>query len=375
MNKGLYIHFPFCQKKCNYCDFYSVASASGQREYVDALLREINSCPQIGIDTVYFGGGTPSLMESDDLHRLMEAISNRFVLDKDSEITLEANPMTANDADKLSAFRKAGINRLSLGVQSFIDSELMELGRGHTAEDAVNTVKMAQQMGFDNISIDLMLAIPYQTLESLEYNLNTAVALGVQHISIYALSIEEKTVFGVRHRRGDDLHLPDEDTEAEMYFLACRKLNEAGFEHYEISNFAKNKRRSRHNMKYWLGEEYIGIGASAHSYFNGVRYSTPPSIKEFCISAKQEDCYTNTPQDRAEEAIFLQLRLKDGVNVAKLEKEHSVRKTANFDQQITPLIKQGFCKFENGILSLTEKGFFVSNTIISKILNSFQFTY
>lgn len=373
MNKGIYIHFPFCDSKCSYCNFYSVANKSRQGEYVDALVREINKLNGYKADTVYFGGGTPSLMGCVPLSRILDSIRSSVQLSEDAEITLETNPMTVNEAE-LRTLRKLGINRLSIGVQSLCDDELSALGRKHSAESAINTVKSAQQAGFDNISVDLMFAIPYQTVNSFGNTLDKVAELGVQHVSVYALSIEEKTVFGVKHKRGEDLHLTDEDGEAEMYFLACERLKSAGFEHYEISNFAMAGKRSRHNMKYWQGEEYIGIGASAHSYLNGVRYSTPADINAFCKKATREDCYTNTPKDRAEEAVFLPLRLKDGLNVSKLTREHPLKVTPLFEKTVSELVRHGFCTFDEGILSLTERGFFVSNTIISKILDSLQFT-
>lgn len=370
MNKGLYIHFPFCRKKCNYCDFYSLADSSRKGEYIDALCREIKAYKGVSVDTVYFGGGTPSLMSGSELEKLLDAVYSSFDVDKNAEITLEANPMSVNEGEKLKAFKSAGINRLSLGVQSFSDTELKELGRGHTAQDAVDTVKRAQEAGFDNISIDLMFALPRQTLDSFNKGLDTALSLGVQHISTYALSIEDKTVFGVKQRRGENLFLPDEDVEAEMYFSACERLSQASFEHYEISNFAKKGFRSRHNMKYWQAEEYIGIGASAHSYFEGVRYSMPSDISAFCNEARRLDSYTNTPEDRAEEFIFLSLRLSDGLSLQRLEKEYGVRITHQFEITAKELVEAGLCKYDNGVLSLTHKGFFVSNSVIVKILEA-----
>lgn len=374
MNKGLYIHFPFCEKKCNYCDFYSLANISKKEEYVNSILREIKKTERLKLDTVYFGGGTPSLMDGVQLQGILDSIRQCHDLSENAEITLEANPMTLSHSHKLSELRSVGINRLSLGVQSFSNEELLALGRGHSASDAVDTVRSAQQAGFDNLSLDLMFAIPYQTVKSFETGLDLAISLGVQHVSVYALSIEEKTVFGVKQKRGEDLHLPNEDEEAEMYFLACKKLNEAGFEHYEISNFAKDGKRSRHNMKYWLGEEYVGIGASAHSYFKGERYSTPADINAFCKEAIKENCYTNTPEDRAEEAVFLALRLRDGLDIPTLRALHSVETDRNFEETVSQLVDQGFCTYDGRRLSLTEKGFFVSNTIIVKILESLRFS-
>lgn len=373
MNKGLYIHFPFCEKKCNYCDFYSLASRSGIKDYLKAVIREIEALKSYNVDTVYFGGGTPSLMDGVSLNDLICTVKSRLTVADNAEITLEANPMSLKDSHKLSDFRRAGVNRLSIGVQSFSDSELTHLGRGHTAEEAAATVKAAREAGFDNISVDLMFAIPHQTVKSFEKTLDTAIELGVEHISVYALGIEEKTVFGVRQRRGEDLFLPSEDEEWEMYLLACEKLNKAGFEHYEISNFAKEGRRSRHNMKYWRAEEYIGIGASAHSYLDGVRYSTPADVKSFCLKAIKEDSYTNTTKDRAEEYVMLSLRLKDGMSLEAL-KDYGITPAQTFDGTVQQLIKEGFCMKNGDRISLTERGFFVSNTIIVKILDSLQFT-
>ena len=340
---------------------------------MNALCREISKYND-SIDTVYFGGGTPSLMDGVELKKVLDTVYRSFNVAEDAEITLEANPMTLTEESKLYEFRKLGINRLSIGVQSFSDTELTALGRGHTAKEAADTVKAARNAGFDNISVDLMFAIPHQTLKSFEESLDMTISLGADHVSVYALSIEEKTVFGVKQRRGDDLMLPNEDEEAEMYFLACRKLREADYEHYEISNFGKAKHRSRHNMKYWHGEEYIGLGAAAHSYYKGTRYSTPRDINAFCEEAKKEDVYSNTPEDRAEEAVFLSLRLSDGLDMDRLLKEHGVKPSDSFDKTVSDLVRQGFCLYDGRVLSLTEKGFFVSNTIILKIFDSLQFT-
>ena len=373
MNKGLYIHFPFCEKKCSYCDFYSLASTSKTADYLQALKREIELLDSYSIDTVYFGGGTPSLMDGVSLNDLLCSIKSTLTVAENAEMTLEANPMSLKDSHKLCDFRRAGINRLSIGVQSFSDKELAALGRGHTAEEAVSTVKKAREAGFDNISVDLMFAIPHQTLESFEKSLDPGIERVVEHTSAYALSIEEKTVFGVKQRRGEDLRLPSEEDEWKMYFLACEKLGKAGYEHYEISNFAKEGKRSRHNMKYWQAEEYIGIGASAHSYLDGIRYSTPADINAFCKKATRENCYTNTVEDRAEEFVFLSLRLKDGLSLERLS-DYGITPADTFDETVSQLENEGLCRKIGSNISLTERGFFVSNAIIIKILDSLQFT-
>lgn len=366
MNRGLYIHFPFCEKKCNYCDFYSIADHTSKDSYISALVRESAKFKdkKIKIDTVFFGGGTPSLFSPVELEKVLSALYDSFIIENSAEITLEANPMSTKDKEKLSAFRALGINRLSVGVQSFLDNELRALGRAHTRDDALNTLFNAEKAGFDNISLDLMLGIPYQTMETLCESLNTALAHPVSHLSLYALSIEENTVFGRRIRNGDDLCLPE--NEREMYLASCEMLEKNGFEHYEISNFAKNKKRSRHNMKYWNCEEYIGIGASAHSYFEGVRYAYADSIKDFIESAEKTDSYTNTKKDRAEEFVMLSLRLSDGLDLDGLTLSES------FYPLVKELERHGLAHLKNNRLSLTNEGFFVSNEIIVKILEALE---
>lgn len=361
MNRGLYIHFPFCEKKCFYCDFYSLADMSLKEDYINALIREIKKYEKENIDTVFFGGGTPSLFSPLQLERVMNAIFDTFNVDKNVEITLEGNPMSIGELDKLSAFKSLGVNRLSLGVQSFSDNELKALGRGHTKEDALSTINKAESVGFDNVSIDLMLGIPYQDDKSLKESLS--LALPLSHISLYALSVEENTVFGRKEKKGEDLHLPENDRE--MYLSSCEFLEKNGFEHYEISNFAKKGKRSRHNMKYWKAEEYIGIGASAHSYYKGERYSCPSSIKAFIEKAEKEDSYKNTEKDRLEELVMLSLRLSDGLNLNKLEGKPD-------ESLLKELEKHKLIKFKDNIISLTNEGFYVSNSVIVKIMEGLK---
>ncbi len=342
---------------------------SKREAYIEHLCRTIAKYDRLEADTVYFGGGTPSLMTPNEIKRVLDALSDTFSIAKNAEITLEANPMSINEAEKLADIRSLGINRLSLGVQSFNDTELKALGRGHTSIEAEETVKTAKKY-FDNVSIDLMLAIPHQSTESFEKTLDKALSLAPEHISVYALGIEEKTVFGAKQRRGENLFLPSEDEEAQMYITACEKLRNAGYEHYEISNFAKPGRRSRHNMKYWLCGEYIGIGAAAHSYFYGERYSSPPSIDGFLGDVKETDRYTNSDADRAEEFVFLSLRLSDGLDTERLESEYSIPLTEGFKRLSDELIKEGLCRWDGKTLSLTDKGFFVSNSVMAAVLNS-----
>ena len=369
MSRGLYIHFPFCEKKCFYCDFYSLADIRLKKDYIDAVVREMDKYKNEEIDTVFFGGGTPSLFSHSELEKIMNKIFSTFKVAENAEITLEGNPMSLIDLNKLSAFKTLGVNRLSLGVQSFSDRELEALGRGHNRAEAIKTVVEGSKH-FDNISIDLMFGIPYQSADSFKESLDTALSLPISHISLYALSVEENTVFGRRVKKGEDLHLPDNDSE--MYLFACDALKGAGFEHYEISNFAREGKRSRHNMKYWLAEEYIGIGASAHSYFNGERYACPPSVKIFIEGAVREDVYENTREDRLEELIMLSLRLADGLDLKRLEEEFGVTPDEDFFALIKELEVHGLLKQENNRVTLTDRGFFVSNSVIVKIMEKLK---
>ena len=370
MNRGLYLHFPFCEKKCFYCDFYSLADMTLKEEYINALIREITKFDGVKIDTVFFGGGTPSLLSESELERIISAIYRSFKVDTNPEITLEANPMSINEVAKLKSFKSLGINRLSIGVQSFSDSELKMLGRRHTKEEAINTVMNAKEAGFDNISLDLMFALPCQSEESFKESVNTALTLPISHISLYALSIEDNTVFERKLKKGEDLHLPENDRE--MYLLACEILKNNGFEHYEISNFAKDGKRSRHNMKYWQSEEYIGIGASAHSYFDGERYAFPPSVKDFIKEARREEVYKNTEKDRIEEFIMLSLRLSDGLDLEKLQREYGITPNDNFFLLVNELEKHGLLTNKNNRVTLTDKGFFVSNSVIVEIMDKLE---
>ena len=269
---GIYIHVPFCVKKCLYCDFYSVSYESDISEkYVDAVIRNLRyySDKKRITDTVYFGGGTPSLLSVEQIQRILDETGKNFSLSADAEITLETNPNTV-DFLKLSELRKTGINRLSIGVQSMIDSELAFLGRIHTAERAERSVYDAYKAGFENISCDVIIALPEQSAESLRYTLERVTDMPIKHVSAYILKTEQGTPFDC-----DEIKkcLPDDDTVAEIYLEMVRVLESKGFEQYEVSNFAKKGFESRHNCRYWKCSDYIGIGPSAHSCNNGKRFA------------------------------------------------------------------------------------------------------
>ena len=272
---GIYIHIPFCIKKCSYCDFVSYENRLADAEsYVAALLREMESYCGVQVDTVYIGGGTPTALPPHLLVRILEGVRTCFSLAEDAEITVEANPATFC-TEGFEALFKAGVNRISLGAQSFNDRELLALGRIHTAEQTKQTVAAIREAGIQNISLDLMFSLPGQTKESLFFSLKEAISLAPEHLSCYSLTLCEDTPLCDAVRAGK-LILPDDDTDRDFYALLCDMLAQHGYEHYEISNFARRGYRARHNTKYWIRAPYIGLGVAAHSFYCGRRFETPP---------------------------------------------------------------------------------------------------
>lgn len=342
---GLYVHVPFCVKKCPYCDFYSLPH-SGWRtvEYTAAVIRNVRRYG-LRYDTVYFGGGTPAMF-SQSIAEILAATD----FTEDAEITVECNPESV-DEDALRLLKSAGVNRLSFGVQSLDGEELKALGREHHPERAKAVIRLAARLGFENISADLMLGIPRQTEQSLEQTIGELCGLPITHVSAYILKIEPNTVFG---KKPPDL--PDEDEQAALYLQAVRRLGERGFLQYEISNFAKRGFESRHNLKYWRGEEYVGIGPAAHSFFGGKRYAVPRSLARFIGEERQPEEVTDDAVDRAEERVMLGLRLTEGIPLTDELSERLGR------------IPKHLYKVENGRLSLTAEGFLVSNEIISLLI-------
>lgn len=366
MSTGLYIHVPFCVRKCPYCDFYSVpASDSGFFEnYAEATIRNItrytSDYSDIVFDTVYFGGGTPSLMDSSFFGRVLESAGG--YLSSGAEITMEVNPGTVN-LEKLNSFRSAGINRISVGIQSASDSELSDLGRIHTFREAAEVVNDSFRAGFTNISADLMIGVKGQNTESLVNSVNSLADLGVQHISSYMLKIEPGTPYS---RNGISALIPDDDESADMYLLTVRTLAERGYAQYEISNFCIPGFESRHNLKYWHCEEYIGIGPSAHSFFGGRRFEVPRNLSDFIQSEKQNECINEYEPGTFFEKAMLALRLSEGLDLNKYPEEAPavLKRASVFDGT-------GFTEINNNVLRFTPEGFLVSNQLISEILADF----
>ncbi len=344
---GLYIHVPFCRKKCPYCDFYSVGFREDlANDYADAVLRNIRHYGG-RYDTVYFGGGTPILLAR-HIPRILAEVDRTA----SAEVTVECNPLEM-DKETLTGLFNSGVNRLSVGVQSAVNAELRALGRTHTFEQARQTILTANEVGFYDISADIMLGVPGQDLSSLTYTVRKLRELLITHVSAYLLKIEPNTVFGKKPPA-----LPDEDETAALYLAAVRELEAVGFKQYEISNFAKGGLTSRHNLKYWRREEYLGIGAAAHSFYNGKRFAVKRDIKEFIASESQIEQITDEAPNELEERIMLGLRLTEGIPRELWQRVESA----------LPLIPGQYYKIENDRLSLTPEGFLVSNEIIATLL-------
>lgn len=362
MSLGLYIHVPFCAKKCRYCDFYSVSYRRDTVEkYVGAVCRNIRKYSDISrnVDTVYFGGGTPSLLSDAQIGEIISEIDKSFDLSTDAEITLEANPHTLSP-DGLRKLRNIGVNRLSIGVQSLVDSELRFLGRTHTAKRAETAVLDAANVGFTNISCDLMIALPNQSAESLAYSIDRLAALPIQHISAYILKVEEGTSFDCDEIRRQ---LPDEEAVAGLYLRMAEMLSERGFAQYEVSNFAKPNYESRHNCRYWRCEDYIGIGPSAHSCYGGKRFAVQPDIQAFLDADVQQTYITDEMPCGFEEFAMLRLRLAEGLHLSDVEDHRKM-----IEKKIPDLEKAGYVKFDGETVSLTRKGFLMSNSVIEYLI-------
>ena len=364
---GLYVHIPYCVRKCNYCDFCSLPNGRGEvpDEYIRALCDEIRSYKgraYDSLDTVYFGGGTPSLLSPEQLERVMSAARESFVIKPDAEITFEANPGTLTK-EKAVAFRRLGFNRVSLGLQSIHENEMKKLGRIHTYQEFLDTFSILREVGFDNISVDLMYGIPHQTKASFAKTLEAIVALRPEHISAYGLIVEEGTPF----YDDDDLMLPELDEECDMYELAAAYLRDAGYEHYEISNYARPGYRSRHNTLYWRFGEYIGVGAAAHSFLGSRRFYNTDSVGEYIMGAGRAIA-EDDELDLAYEYAMLGLRLSEGFSLDEYERLFSVSFTEGKEGIISRLEREGLLTLSDGRISLTERGFYLSNSILVEIL-------
>lgn len=366
---GLYIHIPFCKAKCAYCDFYSLAHSEEKMDaYMAALLRHLEEvAPRAAgmqVDTVYFGGGTPSYLGAARLCRILQTVLRRYDVARDAEITLEANPDSAGDWKELRRLRRAGFNRLSLGVQSTDDALLRRIGRVHTYEQVQQAVKAARKAKFTNLSLDLIYGLPGQTVEDWQRTLADAVALGPEHLSCYGLKLEEGTPLWQQRQT---LTLPDDDAQADMYLYTVAALGEMGYEQYEISNFAKPGKASRHNLKYWNMEEYAGFGPGAHSDFGGVRYGYVRDIDSY-IAGKLvlSESENDSTLARDYEYVMLSLRTAAGIDRQTFEKRYRQR-FQPMETLFEQYEKAGLALPTEGGWRLTPKGFLVSNSIIAAL--------
>lgn len=362
---GIYVHIPFCAAKCKYCDFFSkCGNADEMNRYVSAVnerLTEYGSVLNRTADTLYIGGGTPGIIGADRLSSIVKTAHSAFLFDDNAEITAELNPASAGQSFDFEKLSLSGFNRLSIGMQSANDNELKRLGRLHTAEDVKTTVLSARKAGFKNISLDLMLCIPEQTKESLVRSIEYCAELGVEHISAYILKIEEGTPF---YKEKSSLTL-DEDIQAELYLLACEKLEQLGYHQYEISNFAKAGMESRHNLKYWNCDEYLGIGCAAHSFLDGKRFYTERSFDEFYNDIVHQDGEGGS----IEEYIMLRLRLAKGLLQKDFKERFGMEIPDKYIKNAKKLEKTNLLICDNKGIRFNKEGFLISNTLILKILS------
>ena len=376
--KGLYIHIPFCLSKCAYCDFCSFTHFDQGlvNSYVDALVREISEYKRderIPVDTVFIGGGTPSILTPAQLRKITTAINDTFDLTSLFEFTVEVNPRTA-DKERLSAYRSLGVNRISIGLQTIHENELKILGRNQTFEDFLEVYRSARDVGFTNISVDVMYGIPSQTKESLKETLRRIISLSPEHISLYSLILEEGTPI---YEMAESLDIPDDDSVYEMYSLVNSRLSDNGYLHYEISNYARQGYSSLHNMKYWQLDDYIGVGISAHSFFEGQRFYNPAD--RFDLSTLTRYINGQTPRiyedsgsldDNLCEFVMLGLRTARGISLSEFKARFGEDFLASRQREVDGLIKYGLAEIFNDRLYLTEQGMFVSNSIICELTKS-----
>ncbi len=377
MNKtlGLYIHIPFCEKKCGYCDFYSLPGAdeAAMGGYIKALISQMEDyslqAARFSVDTVFIGGGTPSLLSSSQFEELFKALRRCFSLAPAPEITVECNPASAMRPlfDKLLGL---GVNRLSLGLQSADDGELSRIGRLHDFNQFYFSYRDARYAGFDNINVDLMYGLPGQTPGSFADTLRCVTSLSPEHLSCYGLKLEEGTPLW---KERESLPLPDEETERSMYFLACSALSEAGYRHYEISNFARPGYECRHNLRYWDCGEYLGFGPAASCYFSGKRFTYKRDLEAFVArdpgDSLVEELFEIPPSEMVGEYVMLRLRLRDGISPDEFHKRFRRDFEAMFGDKLQRYLDSGHMVKQGGAYSLTDEGFYISNYIIADLLS------
>lgn len=365
MNSSLYIHIPFCKKLCGYCDFFKTMSLAQKSEVLARIAEEMEERAAMlegtTLKTIYFGGGTPTVCEPDELGALLRTAERVFDCSEVEEVTVEANPDDLT-TEYLEGLRRVGVNRLSIGIQSFRDEDLGFMNRRHTAEEAEDAVRRARKAGFDNISIDLIYGLEGVSLEEWRYSVERAISLGVEHISAYHLTIEEGTLFGKRGVATAPEELSDKE-----YELLCEVLGEAGYEHYEISNFALPGRRSKHNSAYWRGTPYLGLGPGAHSFDgNNHRSWNLPSIKKY-LAGESLESETLSQSERYEEVVMVALRTAEGVDLSLLEAQFGAEKRAFFESEAARFLERGILCRKGENVTFAESSWLISDSVIAEL--------
>lgn len=374
---GIYIHIPFCVKKCSYCDFVSFCSDEKiWEQYTNAVVCEIENKKienSKKVTTIYIGGGTPSLIPENYIVKIINTVKSRFKIEKSAEITIEVNPGTVTEK-KLVAYKNVGINRISIGLQSAEDRILKLIGRIHNYQTFLSTYNLTRNIGFENINVDLMLAIPTQTKEELLNTLNKVIELKPNHISLYSLIVEENTEIKKALEVGK-LEYVDEKVEREMYWKTKRILEKNGYFHYEISNFAKRGFESKHNMDCWNQEEYIGFGIAAHSYINNKRFSNISNLEEYIKNINEENFEKNielhenqTKQDKMKEYMMIGLRKIDGISISEFERRFRISPLFYFRFEIDKLVKENLLEVDLDYIKLTKKGLDFANIVFEEFI-------
>ena len=366
-----YVHIPFCTQICYYCDFSKVFIKNQPVDsYLEHLIEEYDSYDIKNLRTLYIGGGTPTALSAPQLAFLLEKLTDKLDLSYLEELTIEANPGDL-DQEKIAVLKDSPVNRVSLGVQTFNDRMLKQIGRSHSEKDIYENIVNLKKAGFDNISIDLIYALPKQTMEDVKTNVAKAIALDIPHMSLYSLILENHTVFMNRMRRGK-LPLPKEDLEAEMFDYIIAELEKAGFEHYEISNFSKPGFESRHNLMYWDNAEYYGIGAGASGYVNGVRYKNHGPIRHYLQAVEAGNARVQeemlTLKEKMEEEMFLGLRKKSGVSKKRFEEKFGISFEDQYGAVVSELTEQGLLVPDRDIVRMTKQGLFLGDTVAEKFI-------
>lgn len=377
---GVYIHIPFCMKKCFYCDFVSYANKEDMIEkYIKALEKEIKIKAEenklLKINTIYIGGGTPSFIDSKHIVYIINAIKESFNVKENAEITIEVNPGTVTK-NKLEDYIKCGINRISIGLQTTNNELLKQIGRIHTYEQFLETYNLIRMVGFNNINVDLMLALPNQTIKDLEDSLNKVIMLKPEHISVYSLILEEKTKLYDLVESGK-LELLDESIERNMYWKVKNILEQNGYKHYEISNFAKQGYESKHNLNCWNQEEYLGMGVAAHSYLNSKRYSNTENLEQYINKLLEEEGIKNdivtvheeqTLEDKQKEYMLLGLRKIEGVKISDFKNKFVQNPIYIFRKELDKLVKEDLIQVEDNNIKLTKKGLDLANLVFEEFV-------